>query len=222
MAKRDQTALVQLKVRMREPLRARMEQDAKRRGVSINAEIVDRLERSLDRADLLPEVMSLNYGEELAGVLMFLGTVMIWADAFHRVDNSQPRGPSHKWMWAPDADAYDQSVRGAVAVLEAMRPDEPVIAHSNAGEEMANTIIKAVRGDPDGESGFAHDAPTIRALLGPIAERMARKELARNAVSGSKAGPVNKRSGSLRLHRSTTGEILPTRREKINRRKAEK
>src|SRR5689334_15428001 len=46
MTKRPQTALVGLRVRMREPLRKRLEVAAKKRGVSLNAELIARLEQS--------------------------------------------------------------------------------------------------------------------------------------------------------------------------------
>ena len=68
MAKRDRTAIVQLKVRMREPLRAHLEKAAAARGISLNSEIVDRLERSADRLGLLEEILVLAYGA--AGTLM--------------------------------------------------------------------------------------------------------------------------------------------------------
>ena len=51
MAPRKQSATVDLKVRMKEPLRAKIEKAAKRRGVSMNAEAVERLERSFDKED---------------------------------------------------------------------------------------------------------------------------------------------------------------------------
>jgi hypothetical protein len=47
MAERNDTAKAQLKVRLREPLRARLEADAKRAGWSLNTEIVRRLEGSI-------------------------------------------------------------------------------------------------------------------------------------------------------------------------------
>ena len=47
--KRDRTAVADVKTRLREPLRARLERAAKHRGVSMNSEIVDRLERSFAR-----------------------------------------------------------------------------------------------------------------------------------------------------------------------------
>jgi len=57
MAARKQTAIVGLKVRLREPLRKKLEVAAKKKGVSLNAELVGRLEESflgeglLDRMD---------------------------------------------------------------------------------------------------------------------------------------------------------------------------
>ncbi len=56
MAMRPKSATVQLKVRLKEPLRARIEVAAKGNGVSMNAEIGDRLRGSFDREDLLATV----------------------------------------------------------------------------------------------------------------------------------------------------------------------
>jgi hypothetical protein len=46
MPARKQTAIVGLKVRLREPLRKKLEMAAKKKGVSLNAELVARLEES--------------------------------------------------------------------------------------------------------------------------------------------------------------------------------
>lgn len=46
MAARKPTAIVGLKVRLREPLRKKLEVAAKKKGVSLNAELVARLEES--------------------------------------------------------------------------------------------------------------------------------------------------------------------------------
>jgi Arc-like DNA binding dprotein len=57
MAERKPTAIVGLKVRLREPLRKKLEVAAKKKGVSLNAELVARLEESflgeglMDRLD---------------------------------------------------------------------------------------------------------------------------------------------------------------------------
>ena len=50
-AQRGQDAVAQLKARLREPLRARLEASAKVRGVSLNTELVDRLEQSFAREE---------------------------------------------------------------------------------------------------------------------------------------------------------------------------
>ena len=47
MAERADTAKAQIKLRLREPLRAELEAEAKRRGFSLNMEIARRLENSL-------------------------------------------------------------------------------------------------------------------------------------------------------------------------------
>lgn len=49
MPTRKKSETVQLKVRMKEPLRAQIEKSATERGVSMNNEMVDRLERSFSR-----------------------------------------------------------------------------------------------------------------------------------------------------------------------------
>ena len=63
MAQRKQSATVDLKVRVKEPLRAALERAARQRGRSLNAEIVQRLERSLQDEDILTKISS-----QLAGI----------------------------------------------------------------------------------------------------------------------------------------------------------
>jgi hypothetical protein len=63
MAKRKQSATVDLKVRMKEPLRAALEAEARKKGHSLNAEAVHRLERSLQDQDILTEIRN-----QLAGI----------------------------------------------------------------------------------------------------------------------------------------------------------
>lgn len=68
---RPKSATIDLKVRMKEPLRARIERAAKHRGVSLNAEIVDRVEKSFQQEDALG-------GPELVGLFqMMAGAVAI-------------------------------------------------------------------------------------------------------------------------------------------------
>jgi hypothetical protein len=49
--KRDRTALADVKTRLREPLRAKLERAARHNGVSMNAEICARLERSFQQQE---------------------------------------------------------------------------------------------------------------------------------------------------------------------------
>src|SRR5262245_37633013 len=49
MVRRKQAARADIKIRMKEPLRAKIEAAAKRRGVSMNAEMVSRLEQSFQK-----------------------------------------------------------------------------------------------------------------------------------------------------------------------------
>ena len=54
---RKQSATVDLKVRMKEPLRSALERAAKQRGVSMNAEAVDRLEKSFAEQGYIVELL---------------------------------------------------------------------------------------------------------------------------------------------------------------------
>src|SRR5262245_52420115 len=78
-AKREETATVGITLRVREDLREHIEQSAKARRVSLNQEIIDRLEHTRDRQGLLREVLELAYGPSLAGVMMVLGMGIIGA-----------------------------------------------------------------------------------------------------------------------------------------------
>ena len=53
MNSRPKTALAGMKIRLREPLRARLESAAKRNGISLNKELVARVEQSFAKDDAL-------------------------------------------------------------------------------------------------------------------------------------------------------------------------
>jgi hypothetical protein len=52
MVERDSSAKAQIKLRLREPLRAMLEEEAKKGGFSLNSEIVRRLQNSLVEEDI--------------------------------------------------------------------------------------------------------------------------------------------------------------------------
>lgn len=78
MAARKATALVQLKVRLREKLRVQLQASAKINGVSLNQEIVDRLQNSFDSQPIV--VM----GEKLAVIMNFVREHAIRAEIAER------------------------------------------------------------------------------------------------------------------------------------------
>ena len=69
MAKRAKTDVIQLKLRMREELRARLAADAKAHKLSLNSEIVKRLEASFDA---VTREAFLNLRDEFTGFLRLL------------------------------------------------------------------------------------------------------------------------------------------------------
>jgi hypothetical protein len=157
---------------MTEALRAMVEEDAERRGSSINAEVVRRLEWSFDRTGLLPEALRLQYGRDLAGILMLLGSAMLWADVFRRVDDAERNLPPYRWVF--DADTYDAAVAAARTVLEALRPPEPVSGQvgRESGADVAANLLVAVR-DGTG-TGLMDDADVeaIHGLIGHLLNRI--------------------------------------------------
>lgn len=172
MAKRKSTDQVQLNVRMREGLRAKLEQSAKKNYESLNREVVDRLERSFDRQDLLVEALSMTYGKRLAGILMIVGRAMeeTGRQAAFATDL---RRSSDGWMEVPFA--YREAVTTAALVLNAFRPPGEVTGPSPVyreifkmgGEDIgllvADRLVDAVKkkAPPDLRSW----ASTVRELL---------------------------------------------------------
>jgi hypothetical protein len=163
---RERTALVQLKIRMREPLRARLEEAALKRGVSINAEVVHRVEYTFQRGDLLGEVLSLAFGERPAGLLIMLGIAMI--DQGRRITDE--RGD-----WTSNSVAYDAAVFAAMRLLDYGRPDgsrASVSDHDVAAQWVEELIEALTDGRADEVLGRDPRADAMLRLVGPIATRM--------------------------------------------------
>ena len=154
---------IQIGVQVTPNVKARLDGAAEGNHRSLSREAELRLERSFDRQDLLSEALSLNYGKDLAGMLMLLGSAMLFSGYLHSVGSQ----PFAKGAWTEDPDAYEQAVQAATMILEAMRPEGARSAKFGRGPEVAIELIKAVRGDPDAaKNPFTEDAPTIRSLLG--------------------------------------------------------
>jgi hypothetical protein len=122
MAKRrKQTATVDIKIRMREPLRASIEREAKRRGVSMNAEMVDRLQRTFAPTDPLEEMRG-----ELGGVASYAIVTMIGHAMHSAGTNARMFAPGVTEAalreWHRNAYAFDQAAKAVIAVLKALQP----------------------------------------------------------------------------------------------------
>jgi hypothetical protein len=102
---RDPNDIVPLMLRIREDLRRDVERSAKARRVSLNQEASDRLEYVRGRLDLLPEVLALAYGEEIAGALLLVGRAM------QTVASGTP--------W--EAGELREAIPAGVAMLQALR-----------------------------------------------------------------------------------------------------
>lgn len=142
MAKRKTTDQVQINVRMRESLRAKLEQSAKRADESLNREIVERLERSFDRQELLIDAMTLTYGDFLAGLLMVIGRAMAEAGKTG-VFASDPRT---KADWWDVPFAYNEAAIAALFVLKAFRPPGEVGQVSEWVKEKMPELAEAIGG----------------------------------------------------------------------------
>jgi hypothetical protein len=125
MSTRDATT-VHLQVRIREDLRASLEESAKAKRISLNQEIVDRLEYVRDRKSLLAEVMRLAFGERLAGLLIALGLAMRLAASMRpRAERRQAASPPSEAPadWMDDPKKYDRAAQSALVLLEIARPE---------------------------------------------------------------------------------------------------
>ena len=168
---RDETAIVQLQVRLREDLRRSLEQAAQAKKISLNQEIVDRLEYVRDRQNLLSEVLRLTFGDRLGALLMALGFVMDTAGRFTRSPSWNP----FRKDWTDQPDLYDHAIQAAVALLEAARPTGAIpvykLGDREPGPWLAGELIDAIRGK-NPEFPCLEQAEEIKRLLGPIADRL--------------------------------------------------
>ncbi len=114
MPPRKPSANIQLKTRMKEPLRATLAKKAKDRGVSLNAEIVDRLERSLaaEEAEIkkFGNLGIYNYMKLLAATLAFV---------------EEKTGGE----WLKDAKTTDQGTMAIYGVMGAFHKMTPARLH---------------------------------------------------------------------------------------------
>jgi Arc-like DNA binding domain len=131
MIERAKSDNVQLKVRTKEPLRAKLEAAALDRGVSMNTEIVDRLDRSFDQDERLEDLFG---SRDLYGIMKMVATAMTLTGKTAE-QGSQLSGRTIDWR--RDPYAFDQAVESAVRILQGFRPPGDVVK-PQALEEYVN------------------------------------------------------------------------------------
>ena len=159
---------VSLGLKVTSDIKKRLDDAARASGRTQSQEAEARLERSFDRQELLPQVLGLTYGRQLAAMLLMLGDAMKATGEIASASAVRPSAlleGTQKWFDIPYA--YDQAVRAANTILEALRP----------------------AGDPQSpkHKGGAEDVPHLRDFA-DLGERVAARVLAAVASWRSATG----------------------------------
>jgi hypothetical protein len=117
MSERSEQDTAQLKWRTKEPLRAAIEQSAKKRGLSINQEITRRIEASFVEERRVDEAFG---NSEIFGIMKIAATAFVEAGrlAAHSVSAKN---------FVENPFAYNHAVIAAAKVLEAFRPSGEIV-----------------------------------------------------------------------------------------------
>jgi hypothetical protein len=136
MVRRAKTETVQLKVRMKEPLRAMLEKAADERGISMNTEAVDRLQRTFQNQKVLQEALDLSFGPSISAMLIEIGDVM---RATAQTASFAKDGNPSLENWLEDPAVFDE-VANEVAVVFALRHPS-----GDVGPEVEGIAMKRIR-----------------------------------------------------------------------------
>lgn len=165
----ERATKVQLKVRLDPYLRDHLEAAATEHGVSINREIVDRLERSRRAESPFDEEAG---GKTVSAITEIIGQVL-WEIA-RIAELIDPVAREEGWLHSPHA--VDQAIKGVSAVIESFhppRPSEPIQDHlrgapwmgeSRAGASIAKAVLKNIATEKD-RHGWQE---RVRAKLGDL------------------------------------------------------
>jgi Arc-like DNA binding domain len=184
MPKRDEDASAQVKVRLKEPLRAALEEAARKRGISMNAEVISRLERSFEQDQRLQDVFG---SAELFRLAQTLALVM---EDTRRLAGF---GGDCDTRWLRHPFAYDQAVKAVNVILEALRPSgeivqpritldeanrhlEPLLQErvGRIGESVAATMVEICSGTYTTER--LREGKNLREGLGFLADKLQQRE----------------------------------------------
>ena len=118
MAERARSDTIQLKARMKEPLRAKLEAAAEARGVSLNAEMIHRLEQSFAEEKTQSFVEAVAAG----GVYASFGRDDIFLAARLLANTIQMIEARTGKIWMDDPEAHRQTQVACQTILDAFRP----------------------------------------------------------------------------------------------------
>lgn len=163
MAERPDSATVQLKVRMKESLRQNVERSAKAQGISLNADIVRRLEDSFMPAEKLFDDPMLTFVAQLVGS-SFATAGQLAAERL-----GHPKWTASRWMQHPDA--FQAGLQAAFMTLASFDPsskEQPI--DLNRLEKLAEHLAKyeTEEGRADEYERVPHG--TMDYLLGRVSE----------------------------------------------------
>jgi hypothetical protein len=140
MADRDETTIAQLKVRMREPLRALLEESARHRGASVNAEIVHRLKRSFERRD--HTINGVAMGAELYTVLRELAS---FQRRINTALSSSQEGPGLREEVISAALGLASSQDRIVNVLQALLPADKGLEITHRADDDIRIVTRTIQ-----------------------------------------------------------------------------
>ncbi len=157
MARRAKSDTVQLKTRMKEPLRAKLEAAAEENGISLNAEMVQRLERSFakekSRAAISEEAVDGFYAS--FGKLETFLVARLLANAIQTIEAVTGKN------WMDDPEAHRQTQVARIKILDAFRP--PAGARSISTDLISEGLVAA-------ESSTVGTDAATKALMSSVAQ----------------------------------------------------
>ena len=146
MARRAKSDTVQLKTRMKELLRAKLEAAAEENGISLNAEMVQRLERSFAKE----KSQAANSDEAVGGVYASFGKLETFLVARLLANAIQTIEAKTKKNWMDDPETHRQTQEACKTILDSFRPPDgkgpigiDLIFEGTVGKDAAIKAIKS-------------------------------------------------------------------------------
>jgi hypothetical protein len=170
------TDKIQIGLRVSEELREKIQAAANARGVFVNKEITDRLEKSFSEE---MTVSSADGESDLYSILRVVVAAMEVAGPMAAIMSTLNMEANRTWI--DNSIAYDQALRAAVKVLEELRPRTATKPHASMSDSVKSLGIEIAVGmleeaatgmtRTNGPSEITR-ARKLHADLGPLAERI--------------------------------------------------